>query len=257
MENLIVIKQLPIIEEQFKSLSAEIDEKLNGIENLECTEETVKEIKKIRADFNKEAKEYATAKKDIKDKVLAPYNEFEKNYKEYVENKYKNADMILKEKIDSVENSLKEERKQKLIEYFQSINSIDFLKFENINLNITLSASEKSLKEEVLNFVEKIKNEVNSINILDNADEIMYEYKQNLDMSKSIQIVQIRKKALEATKFEENTSKEKQEADVQVREKNEEISVDEIVTVNIQVTAEISKIRALKKFMLENNIKFE
>lgn len=255
MEDLIVIKQLPVIEEQFKNLSLEIDEKLKNVDKLECNEETVKEIKKIRAEFNKEAKEFGQVKKEIKDKVLAPYNEFEKNYKEYVENKYKNDDLILKNKIDMVETTLKEIKKVHLIEYFNQINEVDFIKFDDINLNITLSASEKSLKEEITSFCEKVKNEINSIKLLDNSEEIMYEYKNNLDMTKSIQIVQARKKALEESKKQEVIHTEIKTSNEEI--KNEIVEQEEIITVNLQVTAEVSKIKALKKFMLENQIKFE
>ena len=57
MNNLIEIKQLPIIEEQLKSVSDEIDKKVKKAKNLICTEESVKIIKQVRADLNKEFKE--------------------------------------------------------------------------------------------------------------------------------------------------------------------------------------------------------
>ena len=46
MEELIVIKQLPIIEENLKELSGEIDKKIENANALVCNDETVKEVKK-------------------------------------------------------------------------------------------------------------------------------------------------------------------------------------------------------------------
>ena len=54
MENqeLMVVTQLPIIEEKLKSLSEEIDKKVESAKSLVCTEENVKTIKQVRADLN-------------------------------------------------------------------------------------------------------------------------------------------------------------------------------------------------------------
>ena len=55
-QDLIVVKQLPIIQEQLKQLSTEIEQKVENAKSLVCTEETVKEVKQVRADLNKEFK---------------------------------------------------------------------------------------------------------------------------------------------------------------------------------------------------------
>ena len=53
MKDLIIVKQLPQIEEHLKELSAEIDKKVEYAKSLVCTEESVKAIKQVRADLNK------------------------------------------------------------------------------------------------------------------------------------------------------------------------------------------------------------
>ena len=105
--NLIVIKQLPIIEEKLKQLSTEIDEKVESAKALICTEESVKEVKTVRADLNKDFKELEAKRKDVKEKIMQPYMQFESIYKECVSDKFKSADIELKNKIDTVENELK------------------------------------------------------------------------------------------------------------------------------------------------------
>ena len=148
---MIVIKQLPIIEQQLIVVSAEIDEKVKSAVSLVCTEENVKVIKEIRANLNKESKEFEDKRKQVKSEIMKPYEEFESIYKECISDKYKTADVELKNKIDSVENELKENKKAEVVNYFNEyLNSknIDFVTFEKANINITLSASMKSLKEQ-------------------------------------------------------------------------------------------------------------
>ena len=53
---LIVIEQLPVIKEQLKLASAEVDKKVEEAMALVCTEDNVKIIKEVRASLNKEAK---------------------------------------------------------------------------------------------------------------------------------------------------------------------------------------------------------
>jgi hypothetical protein len=50
-QELIIVKQLPIIEEQLKGLSEEISKKVSKAMKLAVTEETVKEVKKVRAEL--------------------------------------------------------------------------------------------------------------------------------------------------------------------------------------------------------------
>ena len=57
MQDLIIIKQLPQIEEHLKELSIEVEQKVENAKSLICTEENVKTIKEVRADLNKEFKE--------------------------------------------------------------------------------------------------------------------------------------------------------------------------------------------------------
>ena len=84
MKELIVVKQLPQIEEHLKELSAEIDKKVENAKSLVCTDENVKAIKQVRADLNKEFKEVEQQRKVVKEQILAPYMQFEEIYKTYI-----------------------------------------------------------------------------------------------------------------------------------------------------------------------------
>ena len=80
MNELIIVKQLPVIEEHLLALKAEIEEKTARAMNLVCTEDTVKEIKGVRSDLNKEFAELETQRKFVKEQVMKPYEAFESIY---------------------------------------------------------------------------------------------------------------------------------------------------------------------------------
>ena len=153
IKDLIEIKQLPIIEEQLKNVSAVIDERVKNATSLVCTEENIKTIKEIRAEINKDFKEFEEQRKAVKEQVLKPYNDFETIYKECISDKFKNADIILKGRIEVVENELKAKKENEVKEYFEeyrNANNIDFIEYKQTKINVTLSASKKRLKEKAI-----------------------------------------------------------------------------------------------------------
>ena len=119
MKELIVVKQLPIIEQQLKTISEDIDKKVESAASMVCTEETVKTIKELRASLNKEYKEFEGKRKIVKEQILKPYNDFEEIYKKCISDKFKNADLILKYRVELVENELKSKKEQEVKEYFE------------------------------------------------------------------------------------------------------------------------------------------
>lgn len=289
IEGLIEIKQLPIIEEQLKNVSKEIDEKVKNATSLVCTDETVKTIKGLRADLNKELKEFETKRKEVKEKVLAPYTQFEEVYKACISDKYKNADAELKKKIDNVENELKTQKEQEVKEYFEEYriaNNVDFIKYEQAIINVTLSASMKSLKEQAKVFIDKIVDDLNLIEAQEHKTEILLEYKQSLNVSNAITTVANRFKAIEEEKKKKEELKTRliQEAS---EEANKVIGItqedkalvsdfieraverdsvlwapteekqEEILTVSFKATATRTLLKELKDFMEERGIKYE
>lgn len=200
---LIVVKQLPIIQERLKELSTEIDKKVENAKSLICTEETVKEVKQVRADMNKEFKDLEVQRKLVKEQVLAPYMQFEEIYKQYVSDKYKNADIELKNKVDSIENELKTKKEQEIKDYFEEYkiaNNIDFITYGQAKINVTLSASMKSLKEQAKQFIDKVVDDLNLIETQEHKTEILVEYKQTLNVAQAITSVTNRFKAIEDEK---------------------------------------------------------
>lgn len=150
-ENIIVVRQLPQIEEHLQAIKEEVNAKVKTALSLVCTEDTVKEVKKVRTSLNKDLKDFEERRKAVKKAIMTPYEAFETVYKDCVSDTYKKADVELKKKIDGVENELKERKRTEVKEYFDeylTATGIDFVTFDNAHINVTLSASMKSLKEQ-------------------------------------------------------------------------------------------------------------
>ena len=197
---LIVVKQLPIIEEQLKTLSTEIDDKVSTALKMVCTDDTVKDVKKLRAELNKDFKELESQRKYVKEQVLSPYQKFEEVYKTYVSDKYKEADQELKTKIDSVEDELKAKKEGEIKDYFNEYaisQKLDWLDYSRSNINVTLTASIKSLKEQAKEFVDKVVDDLKLIDSQDEKEEITVEYYKDLNVSRAITTVKERKELLQ------------------------------------------------------------
>lgn len=228
MQNeIIVVKQLPVIQEQLKLIKAEVTKKVDFAKNLVCTEETVKDVKKVRADLNADFKTLEDKRKEVKKAIMTPYEQFESVYKENISDVFKQADADLKGKIDEVENGLKEQKRIEVVEYFNeyiTAKNIDFVKFEDLRLNITLSASLKSLKKTVADFIDKVCGDLALIETQEHKAEILVEYKQSLDVSSAILNVTARKKAI----AEEQARAEERKAAEQVMQEAEN-KIDELL----------------------------
>lgn len=240
MQELIIVKQLPVIEENLKALKAEVETKANRAKSLVVTKESVKEVKGIRADLNNEFAELENQRKLVKAKVLEPYEAFEKVYKECVADSYKAADKTLKDKVDEVEDSLRKEKEGMVVAYFNEYRDslgIDFVDFNKIGITITLTASPKSLKDQAKAFLDKVCDDLELIKTQEYQDEILVEYKSNLNVSQAITTVSNRKKALQ--EMEERKQKQA-EAEVVQQQKVEEI--DRIVELAAPMAEVINKL---------------
>lgn len=207
-EQLITLKQPPVIVyEKIKAVGQQIEVKISelNLDNQLVTEDTLKSAKNTRATLRKELDDFETQRKYIKEQVNAPYEAFEKAYKEHIKVHYDKADSTLKSKIDEVQNRLLDDKRGRIKDYFTEFcaaQGIDFLIFERLPLNITLSASDKSLKEQVAGFVSEVSKSIQVIESFNEPNEfkaeILTDYKQTLDITRAIQNAQYRRQQREA-----------------------------------------------------------
>ena len=146
--------------------------------------------------------------------------------------------------------------------------------FNDIGLNITLTASMKSLKEQVLTFCNKIVGDLNLIDLEEYKDEIMIEYKNSLNFANAKIIVANRYKQLEEMKKRQEELERKQEEEQKIAEKVEEVIEDEIIapveietttledeeekfTIQFTVKATKSKLKELKQFLQDGGYEYD
>lgn len=211
------LEQLPIIKHKIKEVGLQVSKRIEdlNIENQVATEDTIKVLKELRADLNKEAKEFEEQRKFIKDSIMNPYTEFEEIYKEYIISKYKEAVELLKVKISTFELSVKADKQANLIKYFEDIKDfegLDWLKWEQLKIDVNLSTSEKKYKEQILEQTNQVIDDLELINTDTYAAEILVEYKSTLNASNAIKLVRDRKQKEKEEKERilfERTSKRK------------------------------------------------
>lgn len=199
--NEIKLVKAPEIAHKLQEVGANVTARLAelNIENQVATVDTVKSLKALRAELNKELTEFESQRKALKGAILNPYDEFEALYKVEISTKYSNAIELLREKINGVELHLKQEKRNILFDYFRelcSVEKIDFVSFEQLNLKVDLSTSEKKLKEEINAFVTKVQDDLKLIETQKAKSEILVEYKKTLNASAAITAVTERQEAI-------------------------------------------------------------
>lgn len=276
VNEIVKIEQMPKVFSQLEKIGEIIKKKTSDLDKLECTEVNKQEVKKRRTEINNTLALLEDKKKEIKNKLLEPYNVFEEKYNKECKEKLQNASSILTEKINTIEVQQKLKKEQELRkfadEYFSHYMIKDVVKFEDIGLNITLSASMESLKKQIKAFCERISNDLKLIDLEEYKDEIVIEYLKNLDFVKSKMLVVERHRQLEEIKKREEELKAQQEQEQEVVEKVEEVveeikppveiidvetqEVEEVFTATFTVKATKAKLKALKNFMESEEIEY-
>lgn len=281
MNDLMVIKQLPVIEEQLKAVSAEIDEKLAIVEGLVVSEETVKEVKKIRTEFTKEFDVYEEQRKAIKEAVMAPYTQLEAVYKECVSDKFKAADATLKAKIGEVEDELKARKFEKIREYYNEYAAAkhvgEYADFDRQMARLVrMSDTDTALKRVCREMIDPLVSGLSAIDAQPEElrAEILAEFRVTLRATEAISIVAARHKAIEEQKIRQEEREARQAAEAEAVKKVEEaapslptplapptpapvVEDDPVLKITFTVTDKRSKLRELKKFLTEGGYRFE
>ncbi|EPD2937591.1 DUF1351 domain-containing protein [Listeria monocytogenes] len=240
-----VVTQGSILFPAYKKIKSDSLLLAQQIENIEVTEENVKQSKKLLAAVNKEVKNLESERILIKKEMLEPYNEFEKQVKEIV-SIVKTADEMVRQQVTQIEEEEREDKKLVLKRLFEKrIRMYDFKTYftfddfiENRHLNKSLSINK--IESEMVKWLTKIETELKVIETMPYADEIIAEYKETKDLAVSAQIVSDRHKAQEVIKEAKNDIK-----DNQLHSKITFTLFDE------------KDVKLVEMFMQQNKIKFE
>lgn len=196
----IELQQLPIIVERLHSVKADIEQRTADALSLVCTEQTYKSVKDARAQLTKEFKEYEAQRIAVKDKILEPYTEFEKVYRECITVPFQTADAELKRKITDVTSGIVAQKTDAVQEYYNELVAaagIDWMDDLTYRPKVNMSDSVTALKKQAKAFVDGIVSDVTAIDAMESSAEVMVEYRKNLDLPTAIKVVDNRHKALE------------------------------------------------------------
>lgn len=284
-EGLIVIEQLPVIRERLELIKSDVEKKVNHALSVPCTEETCRQVKTMRAELNKEFGDLETRRKEVKAKIMEPYEQFSRIYKECVSDIFTDADVVLKNRIGAVEDSVKKEKAAKIKAYFDEYaesRNVGFVRMDDAGINITLSASLKSLKDQAKRFLDRIAGDLKLIAVQEYPNEIMAEYKTEgpcyLNSAKAITAVIDRHKAIEAEAVRQTEAEKLKEAEAAAEAVVEEVLKSEsaglpapgqaeqepaesvrekIFCVQFSVYGTRTQLKELKQFLMNGGYQYE
>lgn len=252
MDDVITIKQLPIIEQMLESISQSIDLKIETAKAMipEDADEILKYTKKARADLNKDFADLEERRKSVKKEIMKPYEDFESIYKEKISDKFKEADKLFKGQITESENILKSEKAAKVEKYFEEYcmaNGVKGIRFCEANIWVNLSGSIKSYQDKVRAFIDKIKQDYEVIETSKEEStrlEILNEYKKHWDLNVAVLTVDRRKAEIAQLAKEQNK-------EIEVISAPED---GETYEMTFTVSGTKIQLKALKDYLIKNKL---
>lgn len=272
----ISIYDLSVTEKNLQRIAEECREKIEAAKAMACTEETKQAVKKTRTELKKKFDEYETERKVRTAEYEKPLKDFKTLYDKYIKIPFTEADAALKRKIDDVEDIQKLEKANNVMVYAIELikaYSLDWLGPDVMRImpKINLTDSETKLQKQVTATLDRIKKDVDYINKLESKDEILAEYMESLDMTQALDTVERRKQAIlkaqqtsQTYTEQENIKQEVEETVTQlappvVEEETPEENISEmpVFQMTFTVTGTMQQLKALKAFLIENNIEFK
>ena len=141
-------------------------------------------------------------RREVKKAILAPYEAFEKLYKECAADAFTKADAELKAKIAAVENGIKGAKREEIVEFYNEYRASlnipdDIAPFEKCGINVTMSDSVKKMQGQASLFLQNVASDLRLIETLEHKDEVMVEYRKSLSAPEAALIVDKRHKEME------------------------------------------------------------
>ena len=242
----------------------------NYYENVIFTEEDIKLAKEEKSEINKFKKKVQDFKKQILEEYNKPIKQFDDTAKETIKMLTEAYETITLQ-VSKYEEKLKQEKEEEVKRFFEEYKEskhLGFGTYEQANINLTLSASMKSLKEKAKEFIDKIIDEVELIDTQKYKDEILAEYMKHLNVAKAIKDVTDRHFILEEIQKQKEEVKQIQEQEQKTIEKVNQVvqaPIEEEKTYKLAFTIKIrgtktyanKKLKELKEFLNSGGYEYE
>lgn len=264
--------QVPIIVENLMDMAASYQVKLDYIDTLPRDEEGMKAAKALRAEARKEFEELDAKHKEVKQKVMEPYNKAETIFKSFVTTPFNRLDAACKAFSDGVEGDMKARCEAELKEYFSelcAVKGIHWLPWEKMGIKVDMATARlkepKKAMETIKGKVEKICADLDTLSHMEGSGEYLAEYESCLDVSEAIRRVNSRK---EAQRIAEQNRAEREARMQQSNLVREAIKAAKVGTVTVPqqekkfrvtftITATLPMLRGLKAFLEGNKYEYQ
>lgn len=269
-EALIRVTQLPQIEERVRDFKEAVTQRTEEAKSLVCTEESLAFVKQYRSDLRKDFDELERQRKAVKAAVMAPLEQFDSVYKECVSDAFRAADADLKRKVDDTENTIKGRCEDGLREYFDELcaaHGLDWLTFERAGIRVDMASAKqktpKKLREQLVNFVAGVSKDVETLNSMDNPEELMAVYKECLSVTIAFGIVSDRHRRVEEERVAREERAARKAAEAEAVRKVEACAPPTVVaerdtlTTTFTVTDTRERLIALREWMKANNYQYK
>lgn len=237
------------IEWNFEELRAEITATSEEYATSVYTDDTIKAAKADRAKLKKFVDAMEGKRKELKKKVMEPYEQFEREEKQLV--------AIVQKAIDNIDSQVKdyerrqcEEKTAKVREFYEAnIHDIgEYLPFERVfkpeYANVTTSM--KSIKEEILATIQKVDEGLAILNEVDSkfAGDMKAVFLRTYDIGAAM-AERNRLEAEERRREEYMAEQQRRRQEREAREKEETQRVMQAGVKNLESAAEVSASHAL------------
>ena len=271
-ENLpaITCAQPPVIAENLSSVRQNLEAVLAEVSTLPLDDESLKYVKQIRANLSKDFEQLETQRKAVKRQVMEPYDQAEQKYKEYISGPYKAADEHLKKWVDNYQDGLKQKCLDTLRDYFRELcqsQDIDFLPFRRCGIVVDMAMARqkepRKAMDQIYTVVMGVRSDMDTILRMDNAEEIMAEYRNYPVLSEAVMTVSKRKLAHERMRGfisdQQQRQEQQAEAKAALMAAAPEIlpEEEERFSVAFLATGSLASLKAMKAYALSLGITLE
>lgn len=262
--------QVPVIVENLLDMAASYQSKLDYIATLPRDDDGMKAVKALRAEARKEFEALDAKRKEVKQKVMEPYNKAERIFKSFVTIPFDALDKACKEFSDGVEGEMKARCEEELKEYFSELcamKGIYWLKWEKLGFKVDMGTARlkepKKAMETIKSRVEKICADLDVLSHMEGSGEYLAEYESCLDVSEAIQRVNIRKEAQQIAEQNREKREARQAQAAVIRQAMPEVGTlvmpqqDKKFRVTFTVTATMPMLRAMKAWLEDKKIDYQ
>lgn len=250
----------PIVITNYEELEKQLVEKVDTYKNLVYSEENIKQAKTDRASLNKLSKAIGDERKRIKNLLLDPFTDFEtkcKKLESIIDEAVSNVDMQIKAFEEKEDNA----KLQEIVAYFITVvgeysELLDFdVIFNDRWLNKTYGMDK--VKQDIDHVIAKTKTDIECIDGQIEDTEIRKQVKDFY--FKNVANPSVLGLALqEGARIKETTQKITDLENKKNEEKNNSVEEKYLAVLNFKAYIKTKEqLEALKKCLVENNIKFE